>query len=100
MIWLALLFLTIQDSQPLRHPVVGNHHVSLAWQASTTPNSEYFVFRRTGSGPYQQLNSVPLVDLTFTDTTVSGHQTYSYYITAELNGVQSVPSNTVSVRIK
>ncbi|MGA2595329.1 MAG: choice-of-anchor D domain-containing protein, partial [Bryobacteraceae bacterium] len=64
---------------------VNTHYVSLAWQASTSPNVVgYNVFRATSSsGPFTTpLNSSLVAGLSYTDSTVLAGQTYYYVATA------------------
>jgi fibronectin type 3 domain-containing protein len=72
------------------------HHVSLSWNASTTPGSQYYIYRRTLFVPtFTKLNSAPLTGATYTDTTVTAGHIYIYEVTAEVNGIESKPSNQV-----
>jgi fibronectin type 3 domain-containing protein len=74
------------------------HNVVLAWTASTTSGVTYNVYRGTVSGgPYTKLNSSPISNLTYTDTTGTGGTAYFYVATAvDANGFESVFSNQVS----
>ena len=72
------------------------HSVSLAWDASTSPNvSGHHVYRRTqSSGPYSPINLFLVLSTTFTDSSVLAGQTYFYVVTAvDANGVESIFSN-------
>jgi hypothetical protein len=77
------------------------HSVVLRWQASTTPNVRYNVYR----GPYwrvhpDRLNSVPIQETTFTDTTVVSGQAYWYVVKAvNEKGEESPASNETSATI-
>jgi hypothetical protein len=73
----------------------------LTWTASTTPVAGYDIYRSTtDGGPYILLNSTPVMDLTYTDTTVQSGQTYFYVTTAvDSTGTQSVYSNQVQAVI-
>jgi fibronectin type 3 domain-containing protein len=80
---------------------VTAHHVSLEWNSSTTPGVKYYVYRRRKAvATFAKLNTTPLAVETYTDTTVTAGHTYIYEITAEIGGVESAPSNEVSVAIK
>jgi hypothetical protein len=96
MTWLLFLLL----AQTPKAKVVA-HHVSLKWNASTTAGSKYYVYRRRKVIPtFTKLNSTPLAVETYTDTSVTAGHTYIYEITAEVNGLESKPSNQVSIAIK
>ena len=72
------------------------HSVSLAWDASTSPNvSGHHVYRRTqSSGPFSPINLFLVLSTTFTDSSVLAGQTYFYVVTAvDANGVESIFSN-------
>ena len=78
------------------------HQVSLTWNApsnSPVPVTEYNVYRTTGSSSSYQLmdstNSTSYVDLT-----VQANTEYTYYVTSmDSAGMQSSPSNQVTVTI-
>jgi len=75
--------------------------VVLRWQASTTPNVRYNVYR----GPYwrvhpDKLNSTPIAETTFTDATVASGQAYWYVVKAvNGKGEESQASNETSATI-
>lgn len=75
--------------------------VVLTWTASTTPVAGYDIYRSTtDGGPYVLLNSTPITNVTYTDTTVQSGQTYFYVTTAvDNNDLQSVYSNQVQAII-
>jgi hypothetical protein len=78
-----------------------SNNVSLAWNASTSPGVNYFVYRGTTSGgPYTKLNSTAQSALTYSDSTVLAGATY-YYVTTVVNSsnVESSYSNQMSVSI-
>lgn len=77
------------------------HTTGLSWDASSSLVSGYNVYQATISGgPYTLLNSSLVTGLTFTDTTVQIGATYFYIVTAmDANGIESVPSDEVSVLI-
>jgi fibronectin type 3 domain-containing protein len=79
------------------------HQVTLNWQMGVDNGDAtvgYDVFRMLAGGQFQQVN-VSIVSLTtFKDTSVSGGKTYQYFVTAvDAAGVQSGPSNTVTVTV-
>jgi hypothetical protein len=101
---LALCFATLFLAAPAR----AQHSASLAWTASSdaaaNPTIGYNVYRLAGACPatgtagFTKLTATPLTTTTFADTTV-GLGTFCYYVTATLNGAESVPSNTASAVI-
>ncbi len=73
----------------------------LHWQASTTPNVHYNIYRGPFSGIHpDKLNSTPMDGVTFTDTTVVSGQTY-WYVVRAINalGEESRESNETTVTI-
>src|SRR5258707_187346 len=82
-----------------------SHSVSLSWNASAdaaaNPTLAYNVYRLSGACPatgtagFTKLSASPVSGTTFTDATVPLGQV-CYYVTATLNGAESVPSNTAS----
>jgi hypothetical protein len=89
-------------------PARAQHSASLSWNASpdAAANSSlgYNVYRISGACPasgtagFTKLNATPVATTTFTDATV-GLGSFCYYVTATLNGAESVPSNTASAVI-
>lgn len=75
--------------------------VVLRWQASTTPNVRYNVYRGPWRGIYPvKLNSEPIDGTTFTDTTAVSGQTYWYVVRAINNkGELSSESNETVVAV-
>ncbi len=73
--------------------------VSLAWDASASPNvSGHHVDRGTQSGgPFSSINLFLVLSTTFTDSSVLAGKTYFYVVTAvDENGVESIFSNEVT----
>ena len=103
---LGSLVLTVEPTvfvSGLKATVV-NSQIQLQWNAYAGATS-YNVKRATVSGgPYTTIAS-NLVTTSFTDTTVSGYQTYYYVVTMVIGGVESVPSlevnavSTLAVRL-
>ncbi|MFA5991612.1 MAG: fibronectin type III domain-containing protein [Candidatus Doudnabacteria bacterium] len=79
----------------------GQHYVTLTWVASTSPNVSYKVLRgETTGGPYQQVSSSPVVNLTYIDALVLAGRTYYYVVRAvDSNGNESVDSNEASAMV-
>jgi hypothetical protein len=82
----------------------GGEEVNLAWNApasSSDPVAGYDVYRATdGTSSYQQLNTSPVTQTAYTDTTTADGQTYDYYVeSVDSSGNSSTPSNTVSVNV-
>jgi hypothetical protein len=77
------------------------HSVSIAWDASTSSDVNYFIYRGTKSGgPYTKLNSTAQSTLSYSDSSVLAGSTY-YYVTTSVNSknVESSYSNQISVSI-
>ena len=81
-------------------PPGPQHSVTLSWKPSTTAGASYNVYRRGASGTVK-LNSVPVTQTTYVDSTVQPGQTY-YYLTKAVSakGTESLPSNEVQVTIR
>lgn len=75
--------------------------VVLRWQASTTPNVKYNVYRGPWSGILpDKLNEQPIEGTTFSDTTAVSGQTYYYAVRAVgQKGELSQASNETKVTI-
>lgn len=96
-IWIiALACLSAQTAK-------AQHSVALSWQNSPDTNNT-FVYRLTGTCPatltgFTKLTASPVTTAAFTDTAVNAGTTYAFYLTAFLNGVESIPSSCISVII-
>ena len=77
------------------HPHRRDHIVTLHWQASTTKNVRYNIYRGPTPGFHpDKLNSVPIDGLTFTDTTAENRTRYYYVARAvDASGRESSDSN-------
>jgi fibronectin type 3 domain-containing protein len=77
--------------------------VQLNWDApnaSSDPIAGYHVYRTTGSSSNYSMLSTLDTQTTYTDTTVQSGATYDYIVkSVDTNGVESGPSNPVSVTI-
>lgn len=82
------------------------HSAILSWTASPDAGVGYNIYRlgsscpvtaptTAGTGGFVKLNTTANSTLTFTDSTVALGAA-CYYVTATLNGAESVPSNTAS----
>lgn len=86
-------------------PARAQHSASLSWTASpdaaANPSLGYNIYRLSGACPasgtagFTKLNATPVTTTSFSDATV-GLGSFCYYVTATLNGAESVPSNTAS----
>jgi len=84
--------------------VASAYQVNLAWNApasSTDPVAGYNVYRSAdGGATFQMLNSSPLTQTTYSDTSVEDGLSYDYDVTSvDASGVQSFPSNLLSLTI-
>jgi hypothetical protein len=77
------------------HPHRRDHPVVLHWEASTSPNVRYNVYRGPKPGMHpDKVNSFPIDGVTFTDTTAENHTRYYYVARAvDGNGRESSDSN-------
>jgi hypothetical protein len=80
------------------------HEVDLSWDApssSSDPVAGYDVYRSSdGGSTYQLVNSSVDSGTAYADTTVQAGQTYDYIVeSVDASGVESAPSNTISVTI-
>jgi Flp pilus assembly pilin Flp len=77
--------------------------VELTWDApssSSVPVAGYYVYRSTGSGAAQLMNSSIDTQTSYIDTSVVAGSTYSYYVkSVDSSGVQSTASNEIPVTI-
>jgi hypothetical protein len=80
------------------------YQVNLAWDApagSSDPVAGYNVYRAgNGSASYELLNTSPVTQTTYADSTVAINQTYNYYVeSVDASGDTSAPSNTASINV-
>lgn len=79
------------------------YQVQLSWTAPTSSADavvSYNVYRSTGGGSYQKLNTAVNTPVTYTDTTVVSGVTYNYEVTSvDASGVESIPSNVYTAAI-
>lgn len=77
------------------------HSVTLTWNSSTSSVIGYRTYRgTTSSGPYSALNSSPISQLQWKDSTVQPGTTYYYVVTAVAsNNTESTYSNQASAAI-
>ncbi|MHA2609851.1 MAG: Ig-like domain-containing protein, partial [bacterium JZ-2024 1] len=73
----------------------GDEEVVLDWDDVSDPNfGGYNIYRSIPPGDFSRINTSPLTDSNFTDTSVTNDTTYEYYVTAVDDvGNESVPSN-------
>jgi fibronectin type 3 domain-containing protein len=79
------------------------HAVDLSWSAPTSspdPVAGYNVYRSTSGGANQLVNTSIQTQTAYADSTVVSGSTYNYTVTSvDSNGVESVPSNEVTVTV-
>jgi fibronectin type 3 domain-containing protein len=80
------------------------HHVDLSWDApgdAAVPIVSYKIYRLTSGGSaYQPLSSSTGSETAYVDSSVQSGATYDYIVTSlDSAGVESAPSNNVSVTI-
>jgi fibronectin type 3 domain-containing protein len=86
-----------------QNPISAAHQVDLSWNApsnSPVPIVGYNIYRSTGGSAYQLLNSSVDTQTTYVDSAVQSGSTYDYIVeSVDSSGVESVPSNEVTVTI-
>jgi Abnormal spindle-like microcephaly-assoc'd, ASPM-SPD-2-Hydin len=77
------------------------HQVTLTWSASSSNVSGYRAYRATSpGGPYSPLNSSPISQLQWKDSTVQSGTTYYYVVTAvAANSTESTFSNEATAPV-
>jgi len=79
------------------------HQVGLSWNApasSSDPVTGYNIYRSTGSGSSVQINTSLVVALAYVDTSVVSGSSYTYLVkSVDSSGMESTPSNSVTVTI-
>ena len=80
---------------------LGGHSAVLTWKASTSVVGGYYVYRSENSGaPYKKLNSSPIRETTYKDSSVQAGHTYLYLVTAvDAIGHESGFSNQVRATV-
>lgn len=82
----------------------ATYAVDLSWQQpndSSAPVLGYYIYRENGSATsYQLLNASLNTSLSYTDDSVQAGNTYKYYVTSVASsGLQSAPSNLITLTI-
>jgi fibronectin type 3 domain-containing protein len=79
------------------------HQVNLTWNApgsSPDPVAGYNIYRSTGSGSYQLMNSSPDVQTAYANSTAVTGATYNYTVkSVDSSGIESASSNQITVTI-
>jgi hypothetical protein len=79
------------------------HQVDLTWNApgsSPDPVAGYNIYRSTGSGSYQLMNSSLDVQTAYVDSTAVSGAVYNYTVkSVDSSGIESSPSNQITVTI-
>ena len=71
-----------------------------AGTTSTDPVAGYNIYRSTGSGAFEAVNSSPDARTTYVDSAVVSGTTYNYMVkSVDSKGVESTPSNQITVTI-
>lgn len=70
--------------------------VGLTWNASTTPNVTYTIYRGTSSAMPASIQA-GITTTSYVDTTVVGSTSYTYYVVAVSGTTPSSPSNQVTL---
>jgi len=79
----------------------GGHSAVLTWKASTSAVIGYYVYRSENpGGPYKKLNSSPIRETTYKDSSVQSGHTYLYMVTsADAKSHESAFSNQVRATV-
>jgi hypothetical protein len=81
-------------------PSSSQHSVALNWDASSGAVGYYIYRSSKPNGPYARLSSSTTSNTSYSDTTVSGGQTYYYVVTAvNSSNIESTDSNVASATI-
>ncbi len=79
------------------------HSVDLSWDAptnSTDPVAGYNIYRSISGGTMQLINSSPITQAVYVDNAVVSGSIYNYYAkSVDSSGVESTPSNEITVTI-
>ena len=102
-----LMFLLLFPGSVLRAttlPLSTAYTVSLTWDAPVNnqdPVVGYFAYKSlSGDNNFSELNSSPVIVTSYSDDALLYGVSYDYYVTSvDASGVQSVPSNTVTLSI-
>ncbi len=81
-------------------PSSSQHSVALNWDASSGAVGYYIYRSSKPNGPYARLSSSTTPNTNYSDSTVSGGQTYYYVVTAvNSSNIESTDSNVASATI-
>ena len=75
------------------------HFVTLTWNASTTPNVKYHIYRHDNATFPSKIYANAGIDLTYTDENVLGGHTYWYWVTAYDKNGESAPLGPIKVNV-
>lgn len=76
------------------------HSVTISWAPSKSAIAGYIVYRISSSGKIERLTKALVTETKYTDATVQGGQTYSYYVTSvDAKGVESKPSEKITATV-
>lgn len=103
---LALLSLTASAANPALGGQASGHSNSLTWTASPTPGTTVNLYRANAAcstnptfGAAIQTGLPAGGPATDPTTPVAGVNNWCYYVTAVLNGAESVPSNKLTLTL-
>lgn len=89
-----------QDAAQTPPKPASGHSVTISWAPSKSAIAGYIVYRVDASGKTQRLTRSLVSETKYTDTTVAGGQTYSYYVTSvDAKGTESQPSDKISATV-
>lgn len=70
---------------------LGENHITVSWKAAELAE-EYVVYRKTTTGNWMRITTVPATQTKFDDTVVDSGVTYFYAIASQAKGVSTEPS--------
>jgi hypothetical protein len=76
------------------------HSVTITWTASKSAVAGYYVYRFSAPNDLARVSPGIVSSTQYIDRTVAGGKTYTYYVkSVDLNGIESVPSEKITVTV-
>lgn len=100
LVTLSLLASCRSHADPAAPQNKNPHSVTISWAPSKSAIAGYIVYRISSSGKIERLTKALVAETKYTDATVQGGQTYSYYVTSvDAKGVESKPSDKITATV-
>ena len=78
----------------------GRHSVMITWAPSQSEVAGYYVYRFSSPDDLARVSSGIVSATQYTDKTVEGGKTYTYYVkSVDLKGIESPPSEKITVKV-